>query len=250
MHKFTVILAHRSDFFTNRLRDSILSTLDNVEIVDIVFTSDDLITSLLKHKPDILITDVLLQASDSLGALKTTRALGIRHRTIMVSRFISNSISYTAMDLDIDFFLLHPIDFSRITQYLARIIKYEDLDFKHVFKKKDYILIYSDSINILLRKLGFKFSNMGTKYLCDAILYAIMEPVLMESVTKILYPELAKKRDTKPQLIERSIRHALNSAYELHESSFVELLGYNSKPTNADFINRCIEHVVEHRKEY
>lgn len=82
----------------------------------------------------------------------------------------------------------------------------------------------------------------GYQYLRDGIMMCVNEPEMLNSVTKILYPTIAKKNNTTASRVERAIRHSIEVAWNRGNMDMVyELFGYTinsgkGKPTNSEFI--------------
>ena len=97
-------------------------------------------------------------------------------------------------------------------------------------------------ITKMLHELGIPAHIKGYQYLRDAISMVVRDREMMEAVTKILYPEIAKKNYTSSSRVERAIRHAIEVAWGRGSLEVIdELFGYTistgkGKPTNSEFI--------------
>ena len=99
--------------------------------------------------------------------------------------------------------------------------------------------------NIISRKLiglGIPTRLKGYKYILAAIEQVLEDETSLEGVTKILYPDVAKKYNSTPQRVEKAIRHAIEVAWGRGQADVVEsIFGYTvsaskGKPTNSEFI--------------
>ena len=99
--------------------------------------------------------------------------------------------------------------------------------------------------NIISRKLiglGIPTRLKGYKYILAAIEQVLEDETSLEGVTKILYPDVAKKYNSTPQRVEKAIRHAIEVAWSRGKADEVEnIFGYTvsatkGKPTNSEFI--------------
>ncbi len=94
----------------------------------------------------------------------------------------------------------------------------------------------------LIHEVGVPAHIKGYQYLRDAIQMCVNDMDMLNSITKILYPEIAKKYGTTASRVERAIRHAIEVAWErCNPESVEELFGYTinsckGKPTNSEFI--------------
>lgn len=94
----------------------------------------------------------------------------------------------------------------------------------------------------LLDKFGVPKDLEGYEYLKKAIVFTCREAVIISSVTKVLYPKLAKIFNVTPSHIEHEIRHAIEITWDESDirvlNSFFGFIVRNSKgrPTNSEFI--------------
>ena len=109
-----------------------------------------------------------------------------------------------------------------------------------VVKEKEYSL-ESDVTNII-HEIGVPAHIKGYQYLRDAIMMSVDDKEMLNSITKILYPSIAKQHGTTPSRVERAIRHAIEVAWSRGKVDTIdELFGYTvhngkGKPTNSEFV--------------
>jgi len=102
-----------------------------------------------------------------------------------------------------------------------------------------------EKITGFLLRAGFSPANSGFKYLHEAIVRTVEDPALFRGITKVLYPNIAKKYHVKPNSIERCIRHAILRASETESfkktiNPFYPTLDYYC-PTNREFLSLAYE---------
>lgn len=103
-------------------------------------------------------------------------------------------------------------------------------------------MIVCEEIGELLEQLGLARKEKGFERLSYAIAVTAKEFERAGSVTKLLYPDLAKHFQTTPEKIERSLRHLIEKSWEKGEKTrFEELFGYHRdnsevRPTNSEYI--------------
>lgn len=101
-----------------------------------------------------------------------------------------------------------------------------------------------DCVSEELIKMGVPMNIKGFNYLGTAITMLIKDPMLVDSMTKSLYPEVAKAYCTTAQRVERSMRHAVEVAFERGDEDYLDRLfsstvsSYKGKVTNSEFIAR------------
>ena len=109
--------------------------------------------------------------------------------------------------------------------------------------KKEYVErnLETDVTN-MIHEIGVPAHIKGYHYLRDAIMMAVEDMNMLNSITKILYPTIAKNHQTTPSRVERAIRHAIEVAWSRGKMDTIdELFGYTvsvgkGKPTNSEFI--------------
>ena len=109
-------------------------------------------------------------------------------------------------------------------------------------KKKSKDDIIEDAVSNILHEFGIPAHLKGYHYLRDAIMMVVEEPDMLNSITKILYPTIAKRNHTTPSRVERAIRHAIEVAWSSGNMEIINsLFSYTvstgkGKPTNSEFI--------------
>lgn len=104
-------------------------------------------------------------------------------------------------------------------------------------------------VTSIMHEIGIPAHINGYKYLRSAICEAITDSTLLESVTKALYPKVANQFNTTTVRVERSIRHAIEVAWDRGNLDvFQEYFGYTvseikGRPTNSEFIAMIVDHI-------
>ena len=124
----------------------------------------------------------------------------------------------------------------RITGRIKQVESYEKEE-----TKTNEITLEADVTNII-HEIGVPAHIKGYQYLRDAIVMSVLDMDMLNSITKVLYPTIAKKYDTTFSRVERAIRHAIEVAWSRGKMDTIdELFGYTinhgkGKPTNSEFI--------------
>lgn len=106
------------------------------------------------------------------------------------------------------------------------------------------------TVTALMHEIGVPPHIKGYQYLREAIIMAVQDSKAVESITKVLYPEVAKKFRTTPSRTERAIRHAIESAWDRGEVEVFEKYFGNTvspmkgKPTNGEFIAMLADYII------
>lgn len=94
----------------------------------------------------------------------------------------------------------------------------------------------------IIHEIGVPAHIKGYQYLREAIMMSVNDTEMLSSITKILYPTIAKKFQTTPSRVERAIRHAIEVAWSRGKMETLDaMFGYTintgkGKPTNSEFV--------------
>ncbi len=109
-------------------------------------------------------------------------------------------------------------------------------------KQKEVVRDLEQDVTDMIHEIGVPAHIKGYQYLRDAIMMSVEDPGMISSITKILYPTIAKRFQTTPSRVERAIRHAIEVAWSRGRMETLDaLFGYTidtgkGKPTNSEFI--------------
>ena len=101
----------------------------------------------------------------------------------------------------------------------------------------------------IIHEIGVPAHIKGYQYLREGILFTIRDAGSVAGITKVLYPEIAKKFSTSPTCVERAMRHAIEVAWDRGDEDVRQKIfrgtvsGNRGKPTNGEFIAMIAEHV-------
>lgn len=108
--------------------------------------------------------------------------------------------------------------------------------------KKAAVRDLEKDVTDMIHEIGVPAHIKGYQYLREAIMMSVEDPAMISSITKILYPTIAKRFQTTPSRVERAIRHAIEVAWSRGRMETLDaLFGYTvdtgkGKPTNSEFI--------------
>lgn len=190
--------------------------------------------SIKKDSPDVIVADLSLTSIDSIALMNMTHELCDQVPAFIITSQINNSfLERQVMESGAAYFLTTPFD----TGNLASIIK-------SVIHKKspDDCVDIEIIVTNIIHSLGIPAHIKGYHYLRTAIIETANDRTLMECITKKLYPLVAEKYNTTPSRVERSIRHAIDTAWNKGDCpALSEFFGFTintfrGKPTNSEFI--------------
>lgn len=191
------------------------------------------LTLLYQERPDILVLDLMLPELDGLTLLERACANGLRPMVLAATPIISEYVDNCAQRLGIEYLVRKPCDIDAIAcriRDLSRRLKAPE-------PKTDPVTYVTN----LLLALNISTKHDGFAYLREAIILMSGDPA--QSVTKMLYPEVARIFGCNKDNVERSIRTALDSAWKKQNRDLWQhyFPGADHRPSNAVFISRLAE---------
>ena len=242
--KSRVVIADSGEDFRFLMADTISSEED----MAVVGTAGDGIETLAlieqKH-PNVIVMDLVLTKLDGFGVLQKLSQMNQRPAVIVVSGFFNDHVVQEAAELGAYYFMPKPCDvpalLSRIRQVTAsnRTSSNSKQQGVDTYRRQDNL---EAVVTEVIHEIGVPAHIKGYQYLREAIILTINDMDIINSVTKILYPTVAKKFNTTPSRVERAIRHAIEVAWDRGDiETLQKFFGYTvsnvkGKPTNSEFI--------------
>ena len=196
-----------------------------------------------KSKFDLVITDLWLSGMDGIGLIRSVSKLDIKDKPsfILMSAINNQTILVEATEAGADLCIPKPFDFSALLSHIDTVIKIRNKE----SEESSQSIVNTDleaQVPKIIHQIGVPAHIKGYQYLRSAILMAIENNDIINSVTKILYPSVAKKYHTTTSRVERAIRHAIEVAWDRGDVDVLNsYFGYTiqntrGKPTNSEFI--------------
>ncbi len=238
-----------------RLLELLSDIIENDEQLNVVgkAKNGEEIYDIIKEKsPDVVLLDIIMPKLDGLSVMeKVGKDSSIKKQPsfVVMSAIGKENITEDAFTKGASFYIMKPFDnemvINRIKSTKAHIApKSTENRRVNVFEnKKEYIErnLESDVTNII-HEVGVPAHIKGYQYLRDAIMMSVDDMDMLNAITKVLYPTIAKKHGTTSSRVERAIRHAIEVAWSRGKIETIEeLFGYTvnngkGKPTNSEFI--------------
>ncbi|MBE7002312.1 MAG: sporulation transcription factor Spo0A [Ruminococcaceae bacterium] len=234
-----VIIADNSEEFCSSLTAALHQT-DRFQVIDTVSDGERAIKLVTERKPDILVLDMMLAKKDGISVLKAIGSLERKPTVLATSGFITDYVASAAANLGVRYLMLKPCDMSALVERLEEIRGGESLRMtatRHTGQQNIETMVTN-----IIHEIGVPAHIKGYQYLREAIIIAVEDMDVINAITKILYPQVAKTFQTTPSRVERAIRHAIEVAWDRGDLDTLQrFFGYTvsntkGKPTNSEFI--------------
>lgn len=250
LNKLKVLVVDDSVRAATMIKNS-LKEDEDVEIVGHAEDGVEAIEMIRELSPDVVFLDLIMPKMDGLVVLeKVSKGLpGIEKRPdfIVVTAVTQENVMQTAFQYGASYYVLKPFEKETI---LAKIQQLKPdnkailVNNREQYAKRDDKPKYNLEMDVtnIIHEIGVPAHIKGYQYLRDAIMMSVDDSEMLNSITKILYPSIAKQHKTTPSRVERAIRHAIEVAWTRGKVDTIdELFGYTvnngkGKPTNSEFV--------------
>ena len=250
-HVTTVLIADSADDFCTALTAA-LQHADGFQVVGTASDGEQAIRMVEERKPDVLVLDLMLSKKDGISVLKAVSGMERRPITLATSVFVTQYVSAAAANLGVRYLMLKPCDMTALVERLEEIRGGDGQ--KSAEKRRPDKTSIESMVTGIIHEIGVPAHIKGYQYLRVAITMAVMDSSILDSVTKQLYPSVARQFQTTPSRVERAIRHAVEVAWDRgNVETLNSYFGYTihnnkGKPTNSEFIAMIADKLILARK--
>ena len=253
MEKLNVAIADDNEIMRDLLGE-IVSADDELCLIGTAKDGVEACNLIKEKEPDVVLLDIIMPKLDGLAVLDKIRAdhtLKNRPSFLMISGISNEKITVDAFERGADYYIMKPFDQSIILDRIKTLYRRNKAKGK---MEQPGIVVPSnpveglslqsleEQVTEMIHDVGVPAHIKGYQYLREAIIMSVNNMDMLNSITKILYPGIAKKFDTTPSRVERAIRHAIEVAWSRgNMDTLNDLFGYTisngkGKPTNSEFI--------------
>ncbi|HOQ37354.1 MAG TPA: sporulation transcription factor Spo0A [Acetivibrio sp.] len=253
--EISVLIADDNYEFAGLLKEY-MDQYEDIEVIGIAKDGLQAIEMIVSLKPDVVVLDIIMPNLDGLGVLERLSSMQIDFRPmyIMLTAIGQDVFVQRAVALGAEYYIIKPFDAEVLVKRIRQLYKEKYMSAfsnKPVVKNTDMInssanvdRTYEIEVEVtnLMHEVGIPPHMAGYQYLREAIIQTVLNNKAFTSITKTLYPEVAKKFNTTAQKVERAIRNAIESAWSRGNPDTMDSLfgyTYNSskgKPTNSECI--------------
>ena len=236
-----ILLADNSEEFRLLLRRTLEDT-GEFQVVGDTGDGDEAWELIQKTKPDVVVMDMILPGLDGMSLLQR---IPKEIKCIVLSAFCSQNMVQELTRMGAWYFIPKPahmdslLDRIRQATHDSSVLSLSTLEAE---------------VTAILHEVGVPAHIKGYQYVREAIIIVVQNMDAINAVTKVLYPEVAKRFNTTPSRVERAIRHAIEVAWDRGDLETLQgYFGYTvnsakGKPTNSEFIAMIADRIRLHRK--
>ena len=232
-----ILVADAGEDYRKVLVESI-SAEPNMQIVGQTGDGQELLQMVREQKPDLIVMDIILAQMDGVEVLQSLSEMEERPRVLVVSGLARGTMAELAVRYGADHYMTKPCRSEVICERIRQLTgmdreSAQDMDRQYSMESR---------VTAIIHEIGVPAHIKGYHYLREAILYSIDNMEAINAVTKILYPEVAKRYNTTPSRVERAVCHAIEVAWDRGDlETLQKYFGYTvsnvkGKPTNSEFI--------------
>lgn len=229
--------------------ETIISMDEELSVVGKAKNGEEVCQIIKNKQPDVVLLDLIMPKMDGLSVMEQVnhdKTLTKQPCFIVVTAVGQEKITEDAFNKGANYYVMKPFNNEMLLDRIKTVRKV----FRSHERKNEEIVenvqIREDDLETrvtdMLHEIGIPAHIKGYHYLRDAIMMAVEDMDVLNAITKVLYPTVAKKYKTTSSRVERAIRHAIEVAWSRGKlDTLDELFGYTvsngkGKPTNSEFI--------------
>ena len=234
-----ILLADANEEFCGLLKKR-LEQVSGFEVAAVASDGVRAVELMRKTEPDVLILDLMLAKLDGITVLKRAREMDRPPAALVLTGFLTDYVANMAASLGVQYFMTKPCALDAVCERVREMTALEGQMRSQVQKRQEANI--EAMVTSMIHEIGVPAHIKGYQYLREAIMIAVNDMDVINAITKVLYPQVAKTFATTPSRVERAIRHAIEVAWDRGDLETLQrFFGYTvsntkGKPTNSEFI--------------
>ena len=245
-----ILIADTGEEFRRSFMDGLDNEVD-IQVVGETGDGEELLRMVREKRPDLVVMEIVLSRMDGIEVLEELGRMEpeLRPKTLILSGFARGTMAQLAADKGADHYMTKPCRISTVCERIRQLVGNGQMD------DRDHARSMETMVTAIIHDVGVPAHIKGYQYLREAILLAVADMDVINAVTKVLYPEVAKRFNTTASRVERAIRHAIEVAWDRGDlETLQKYFGYTvsnvkGKPTNSEFIAMIADRLQLQRKE-
>ncbi len=228
----SAVLTQLNDAFADRAEFSVLYAGDD---------GDEGIKQILRLKPDLVVVGMFLKGTDGRGVIRAVKKTWASAKIVAMG-IANDDLIEQAMGEGAMYYLVKPFTIAAAIERMVELMKDKPKEEGSLAVSHRKPVTLEEKISEIFISIGIPPHIKGYAYLREGIRLTVEKPYVINSVTKELYPSIAKKFGTTASKVERAIRHAIEVAWNRGRIDAINAifgariyLG-TEKPTNSEFI--------------
>jgi len=252
MEKLNIAIADDNERVVEMLGD-ILGKEATLQVVGTARNGEDVLDIIKSKEPDVVLLDIIMPKMDGISVMERVRGdktLRKKPRFVVISAIGQEDVTEDAFNVGAGYYIMKPFDkdliLNKVRSTKARtegsLREHKGFTSVNEITRELGVHELESEVTNIIHEIGVPAHIKGYHYLRDAIIMSVNDIEMLNSITKVLYPTIAKKYQTTPSRVERAIRHAIEVAWSRGKMDTIdELFGYTvsngkGKPTNSEFV--------------
>ncbi len=235
---YRVMVVGSNDDYNERLA-AVLKQSERYAVIASTNDGGRAIELLQEVEADFLVTDMMLPTADGVAVTKAAFALEKPPKILVLADFMTEFVGHLLRSVGVEYVLLKPCTPRSVLERLDEIRK-SMMNLSPYARERERNV--EAMVTSMIHEIGVPAHIKGYQYLREAIIIAVNDMDVINAITKVLYPQVAKTFATTPSRVERAIRHAIEVAWDRGDLETLQrFFGYTvsntkGKPTNSEFI--------------
>lgn len=235
----------------------LISSDKDLTLVGKANNGEDMYQIIKNKEPDVVLLDLIMPKMDGLSVMdevNKNKNMKKYPHFIIITAVGQEKITEDAFRKGASYYIMKPFHNETILNQIKNFqpkIHQDNYNIKNTVSNVKEVAPYDleEQVTNMIHEIGIPAHIKGYHYLRDAIIMAVEDMDILNAVTKIMYPEVAKKHRTTSSRVERAIRHSIEVAWSRGKLDTLEtLFGYTvstgkGKPTNSEFIALIADYI-------
>ena len=250
MDPIRVLIAEDNALQRSLLADG-LDGHSGIQVVGAAVNGLEALDMIQRLRPQVLLLDMVLPSLDGYGLLEKLQQFPPEQRPAVIATTSLGRDDFItrAMELGVAYYMVKPLDMAFLTRQILAAV-HREAPAAPVLTPPSPPEEPEDTerlVTAMLMQIGVPAHLSGYKFIRAALLIVIDRPELFSSLTRVLYPEIARQFSTTASCVERAIRHAITLTWDRGGSeNYRRLLGRHAstigeRPTNSEFLAQVSE---------
>lgn len=250
--KMIVLIVDDNSFYSELLVEA-FEKYDVFEMLPPAYNGYQALETIYSQKVDCVVLDLIMPYMDGLTMMERLQEIPPTHvPSIIINTMIDHQTFIDkALSLGASYYLIKAKGdtFAQTNLVVKRVLDVKNIvsEPKGGISANDVVM--ENYISGILKEIGVPPHLLGYHYLRAVLMIAAKQPGIHRTITTKLYPAVAQKFDSTPERVERSIRHAIEVAWDRGRLETLEkYFGYTikenkGKPTNGEFIAMIADNI-------